>query len=277
MLPRLDVMPSKSAWIALVDLSLAALPALDASHLPLDPIAAGDDEGNDQTREQFAAEASAIADRQVRLTWLTPSRDENSTSPVLQSEESDVWVGPEDGPSFEPAAPALIQGGRERGLILHKLMEEVLTGECDEAAGTLRARAEALIRALGKAPSPDAANGLSADELAHCVTRTLALPEIAALRPALLAEFPVYTLRRGDTELVGTAGIADALTVDPDGRPLVVVDWKSDVKPDPQTLDHYRVQVRAYLDMTGAEQGLIVLMTSATVIHVTPSPQTMAA
>ena len=62
-----------------------------------------------------------------------------------------------------------------------------------------------------------------------------------------------------------------------EGRPVVVVDWKSDVAPDPQTLDHYRGQVRAYLDMTGAEQGLIVLMTSATVISVSPSLQTMAA
>ncbi|WP_199202183.1 UvrD-helicase domain-containing protein [Mesorhizobium sp. 113-3-3] len=276
-LPRLDVVPSKSAWIGLVDLSLTALPALDASHLPLDPIAVRVDEGNDQTREQFAVEASAIASRQLRLTWLAPSRDENATSPVLQSEEPDVWVGPEDGPAPELETSALIQGGRERGLILHKLMEEVLTGECDEAAGTLRARAEALIRALGKAPSPDPTNGLTADELALCVTRTLALPEIAALRPALLAEFPIYTLRRGDAELVATAGIADALTIAPDGRPLVVVDWKSDVNPGPQTLDHYRAQVRAYLDMTGAEQGLIVLMTSARVIHVMPSPQTMAA
>jgi exodeoxyribonuclease-5 len=276
-LPRLDVTPSKSAWIGLVDLSLAALPALDASHLPLDPIAASGDGGNDQTREHFAAEASAIARRQIRVTWLAPSRDENAASPVLQSEEPDVWVGPEDGPAPELQTSAPIQGGRERGLILHKLMEEVLTGESDEAFGALRARAEAFIGALGKTPSADPANGLSADELALCVTRTLAQPTIAALRPALLAEFPVYALRHEDAELIATAGIADALTIDPDGRPLVVVDWKSDVNPDAKTLYHYRAQVRAYLDMTGAEQGLIVLMTSATVIHVAPSPQTMAA
>ncbi|WP_413434274.1 PD-(D/E)XK nuclease family protein [Rhizobium pisi] len=276
-LPRLDVLPSKSSWIGLVDLSLTTLPGIDASHLPFDPIVATGDVDNDQTREGFAAGASAIADRQVRLTWLAPSRDENASGEVLQDEDIYIWTGSENGADREPEAPALIQGGRERGLILHKLMEEVLTGESDEAIGALRTRAEAFIGALGKTPSDDPANGLSADELALCVTRTLALPEIAALRPALLAEFPIYTLRREVAELVATAGIADALTIDPDGRPLVVVDWKSDVNPDPQTLDHYRAQVRAYLDMTGAEQGLIVLMTSATVIHVMPSPQTMAA
>ena len=74
-----------------------------------------------------------------------------------------------------------------------------------------------------------------------------------------------------------TAGIADALTVGEDGRPVVVVDWKSDVNPDAQTLDHYSAQVSAYLNMTGAERGLIVLMTRGTVIAVSPSPQTATA
>jgi len=47
-----------------------------------------------------------------------------------------------------------------------------------------------------------------------------------------------------------------------------VIDWKSDVNPAQETLHHYRAQVRAYLDMTGAERGLIVLMTNGTVIPV---------
>ncbi|MFB9982377.1 UvrD-helicase domain-containing protein [Mesorhizobium kowhaii] len=276
-LPRLDVTPSKSAWIGLVDLSLAALPALDVFHLPLGPNVAVGSASNDQTREGFAAEASAIADRQVRLTWLAPSRGENATSTVLQEEEADIWTGSDDSPPAELEAPALVQGGRERGLILHKLMEEVLTGETCEAFSALATRAESLIRALGKIPAADPTAGLVPEELAGCVARTLAIPEIAALRPALLAEFPVYVLHGEDTELVAMAGIADALTVHPSGRPVVVVDWKSDVNPEPQTLEHYRAQVLAYLDMTGAEQGLIVLMTSAVVIAVSPSLQAMAA
>jgi ATP-dependent exoDNAse (exonuclease V) beta subunit len=67
-LPRLDAKPSKSAWISLVDLSLAALPNLDISHLP-DDIATPDTGGeNLQTRTAFAAEAEAIAARQTHLT-----------------------------------------------------------------------------------------------------------------------------------------------------------------------------------------------------------------
>lgn len=275
-LPRHDVAPSKSAWVALVDLSLAALPAFDASHLPLDPIVAVGSASNDQTREGFAAEASAIAARQVRLTWLAPSRDENATGSVLQEEEAYIWTGSDDAPPTELEAPTAVQGSRKRGLILHKLMEEVLTGEIGDTLSALAARAEDLIRALGMIPAADPAAGLVPEELAGCVTRTLALPEIAALRPALLAEFPVYAIRGEDTDLLATAGIADALTVS-DGRPAVIVDWKSDVNPDHQSIEHYRSQVRTYLDVTGAERGLIVLMTSGTVSTVMPSTQMMAA
>ena len=127
-----------------------------------------------------------------------------------------------------------VQGGRERGLILHKLIEEVLTGETGDDMATLEQRAGDLIRALGRLPVADPAMGLSAQELAGCVARTLALPEIATLRPGLLAEFPVYAASADDGEETATAGIADALTLAADGRPAVVVDWKSDVNPIPR-------------------------------------------
>jgi exodeoxyribonuclease-5 len=189
----------------------------------------------------------------------------------LQEEQADIWTGSDDDTPPELVASSTVQGGRERGLVLHKLMEEVLNGETGDSHPALSARAGELVRALGVVPVADPSAGLSPEELAGCVGRTLRLPEIAALRPALSAEFPVYALREEDAELVATAGIADALTVGPGGTPAMVIDWKSDVNADPKTLDHYRAQVRAYLEMTGAEQGLIVLMTSATVIAVRPN------
>ncbi|RWG87090.1 MAG: ATP-dependent endonuclease [Mesorhizobium sp.] len=276
-LPRLDTTPSKSAWIGLLDLSLADLPGLDVAHLPLGEAGAGPAADNSQTRDIFAAEASAIAAQQTRLAWLVPSRDENALGAVLREEEAGMWMSSGDDQPRELEAPVAVQGGRERGLILHKLMEEVLTGETDPASAALTKRASELIRALGRSPVANPATGLSAEELAGCVVRTLALPEITALRPALLAEFPVFAARVDHGEETATVGIADALTLTAEGRPGVVVDWKSDVKPDPQTLDHYRSQVRAYLDMTGADRGLIVLMTTGAIITVSPSAQTMAA
>ena len=195
---------------------------------------------------------------------------------MLRTEEAALWTGSADDQPPELDAAA-VQGGRERGLILHKLMEEVLTGETPEAEAALVERAADLIRALGRSPVADPATGLSAQELAACVTRTLALPDIIALRPGLLAEFPVYATQAVDAVETATAGIADALTLTAEGRPAVVVDWKSDVSPAPGTLDHYRAQVRAYLDMTGAERGLIVLMTTGAVISVAPTARTMVA
>jgi exodeoxyribonuclease-5 len=94
------------------------------------------------------------------------------------------------------------------------------------------------------------------------------LPEIVALRPGLLPEFPVYASILTEEQEEATAGIADAIAFGPDGAPQVIVDWKSDVAPAPETLDHYRTQVRAYLDMTQAERGLIVLVTSGAIIPV---------
>jgi exodeoxyribonuclease-5 len=101
--------------------------------------------------------------------------------------------------------------------------------------------------------------------------RTLAIPEIAALRAALLPELPVYGSDLSGEQEEVVAGIADAIAFDDAGTPRVIVDWKSDVAPSAQTIDHYRSQVRAYLDVTKAERGLIVFMTTATVIPVTKS------
>jgi exodeoxyribonuclease-5 len=270
-LPRLDAAPSKAAWISLLDLSLAELPALDLSHLPPDMGAAAAAEDNAQTRESFAAEAAAITDSQHLLTWLAPSRDESSIGPILTPESVEIWAASDTGQPDE-AVPTNIQGGRERGLILHKLLEEVLTGETADDTAMLTERARALIVAIGKTVANDPSQGLSPDELARCVTRTLALPQIVELRPTLAPEFSVYASIVVDGVEQAAAGISDAISFGPDGTPQVVIDWKSDVQPTTATVDHYRAQVRNYLDMTGTERGLIVLVTSGEILTVMPSP-----
>ena len=156
-------------------------------------------------------------------------------------------------------------------MILHKLLEEVLTGETGDDATALVRRAAELIAQTGRPATDDPSTGLSADELAGCVIRTLALDEIAALRPTLSPEFPVYASVLTGEEEQATAGIADAVSFDPGGTLDVVIDWKSDVRPTDETLAHYHAQVRTYLDMTGARRGLIVLVTTGRVLQVMPS------
>ena len=276
-LPRLDVVAKGSAWISLLDLSLAELPALDLKHLPPEVSAAAAEAANPQTREIFAGEAAAIAARHRRIVWLTPSRDEDAAGPVVQPEMPEIMVSDADGVPVKESVPTAVQGGRERGLILHKLIEEVLTGETPEMTPALVARADALIRQLGRPVADDPAQGLAPAEIAGCVTRALCLPEIVALRPRLTPEFPVYASVLTEAQEEASAGIADAIAFSPDGAPQVIIDWKSEVEPATETLDHYRAQVRAYLDMTETERGLIVLATSGVIIPVTRSAPSAAA
>ena len=267
-LPRLDVATRKSAWMSFVDLALPSLPSLDLEHLPPEMDAGEPAVQNAQTRKAFAAEAAAKAERTHRIIWRAPSRDEDTARPVLREEEPAILATDGDGAPADDTAPAAIQGGRERGTILHKLIEEVLTGETAETPPALTARAETLIRALGLPVTDDPAHGLAPAELAGCVVRSLSLPEVAALRPGLVPELPVYGSTATDAHEEATAGIVDAIAFDADGTPQVVIDWKSDVDPSTDTLEHYRAQVRAYLDLTGAERGLIVAVTTGSIMRV---------
>lgn len=270
-LPRLDAAQSKSAWVSLVDLSLNKLPALDLSHLSEDMGEAPLRPANAQTREAFAAEAAAIYHKRHRLVWFAPSRDESQTGSVLTPEAAEIWAAGADGQPGEAIPTLSVQGGRDRGLILHKLFEEVLTGEINADEAALTDRARAMILELGKPVTDDPALGLTPSELAGCVVRTLGLPEIAELRPSLVPELTVYAAVEVEGAEQATVGIADATSFDSQGRAAVVIDWKSDVQPTTETIGHYRAQVRAYLEMTGAKRGLIILVTSGQVITVIPA------
>ena len=85
-----------------------------------------------------------------------------------------------------------IQGGRERGLILHKLLEEVLTREIDDDVARSKHEPPNSSRNLGLQMPRSAATGLSSGEMASTVHRALQLPDVAALRPRLQPEFRVY-------------------------------------------------------------------------------------
>ena len=266
--PRLDVPPAPSAWVSLVDFSLAEVPGLDFGHHPSEFSAGGAGIENTQTRERFVQEAATVTDRQRIITWLAPSRDEGTDAPALGVQPLRIFATDTDDEAEEAGDAYTIRGGRERGVILHKLIEEVLTGETRETLSALVARAESLIRVLGHPVADDPAQGLAPAELAGCVIRALSLPEIADLRPRLVPEVPVYSADSAGTEERVTAGVADAVAFGVDGAPEVVIDWKSDVAPAPETLQHYRSQVRAYLDATEAERGLVVMMTDGAVIPV---------
>ena len=77
-----------------------------------------------------------------------------------------------------------VAGSSTRGVILHKLMEELLTGELEASSVRLQQRAAGLVRQLasGRRPEPE----IDARDLAATALRTMALPELAGDRVGLM-------------------------------------------------------------------------------------------
>ncbi|TIQ75356.1 MAG: hypothetical protein E5X64_38600, partial [Mesorhizobium sp.] len=94
--------------------------------------------------------------------------------------------------------------------------------------------------------------------------RTLHLPEIAALRPRLVPEWPIYALVADASEPTALAGRIDAVALD-NGRAAVVLDWKSDIAPTEEDMRIHAGQLGDYLRTTGASRGALVYMTLGTV------------
>ena len=86
------------------------------------------------------------------------------------------------------------------------------------------------------------------------------LPDIAALRERLTAEWPVYALLEGRSNRSALAGRIDAIAYAGD-RAEVVVDWKSDVDPSDVDIRLHAGQLEEYLRATGAPRGALVYMT----------------
>jgi ATP-dependent exoDNAse (exonuclease V) beta subunit len=268
-IPRIDVAASSTAWRALVDLDVASLPAYPLPDEVASLAPAEDEAQNQQTPEVFREEAATVAAAKRDLVWTAPSRDEGVGKPLVQKESSEVFSVSSSGTAHDAGLPSLaIQGGRERGLILHKLLEEVLTGETADDTVSLTSRAAELAGMLGVAISDDASKGLSPVEVVASVRRALAVEAVAGMRQTLVPEFHVYASEVVDNKEHVRAGIVDAICFSTDGSAEAVVDWKSDVDPSAEVVDHYKSQVRAYLEMTGTPRGLIVFATTGAVYEV---------
>ncbi len=254
LLPRLPT--GKSAWLEAVELELDALPVFDGSRLEETLPKRAPDGVNTQEVHAFAREAEAMRAAKSVIEWRRPSRHELA-DPEVEARESATQVFA----AADEVRPA-VEGGTMRGNLLHKLVEEVLSGESEADAAALEARALELLYQVGATPAADPATGAAPEELARTVMRTLELPQVRALRDRLQPELPLYACTAGEAGVeVATSGIADAVALDPCGSIEVIVDWKSDVAPSAAQRQRYRAQVRDYLSATGAAKGIIVYMT----------------
>lgn len=129
------------------------------------------DPPNAQTAELFVAERAVIDEAVVPLTWVRPSDHDPDRLEAVGAITLDAGDGPEvDLP---------VGAGRVRGLLLHKLMEEVPSGELVEEVARFANRARELVAELVFDPDDDEALP-DADEIAATTWRTLQLPDIAA-------------------------------------------------------------------------------------------------
>ena len=130
-------MPSGS-WADHVDLRHEGLEPFDVESLAPASLNRTADPPNSQDRAQFEAEAALIAARMLRIRRIIPHLAE--ADEVVAVEQAPMPIRGEE----DAQAPALPRGGRVRGRILHKLLEEVLTGETADDEAALKARASEL-------------------------------------------------------------------------------------------------------------------------------------
>lgn len=247
-----------SSWAKLLDFNLADIPELKLPQPPRGGLAAPDPVENHQTPDVFATEQAQLLNAHQPVKWIRPSDDDPEIAPIQFSNS----LG--DDPL---EAPVEIEGSRARGLLLHKLMEELVTGELAMRVDDVTERAALLSDQLSRwsaAPLDPPDPG----ELAATAIRTLSLPELQPFRSTLIAEVPIY----GEAPARANAyisGRADAIALAADGS-KVVFDWKSDVDPDNAARFAYRQQLGQYLLATGSKRGAIVYMSTGRIDWITP-------
>lgn len=258
-LPHLSEANARS-WSRAVDLQHARLPEIGLDDPAKKKLPIHKAPENGQTPEVFAEQAVKVARASPKIEWKRPSDHDQD-----RAENFEIAPGEATGPLD---APVPLAGGRLRGILLHKLMEEFLTGELAEDETAARARARMLLEELvgvqgiadGTAPDPDEASATA--------LRTLRLPDVASLRAGMMPEVAVWASPAADTLL---AGRADAVAVDGGGTITTVLDWKSDVAPSAADRKQHAGQLSDYLAATGAARGAVVYMTLGETVWVRPT------
>ena len=179
-----------------------------------------------------ACQAEAIDVSRRRIVWDRPSRHKAPREAAAVPQDEACVVAPcgLDVPHASPRAPAPLDGA-VRGMVLHKLLEEVLTGETAE-------HADAPVQARRRTAPANRARGLAPARRAR-PHRFCARSRFAKSRPSgpgSCRKIALYASRLDEANLSLTTGIADAVALDDTGRIAVVIDWKSDHSPVEDTL-----------------------------------------
>jgi CRISPR-associated exonuclease Cas4 len=237
---------AKDSWFSSINLRQQELPELNVSCLPASDIRQAAAHENLQSADTFATEQERVSQSSPPVVWRRPS-----------DHDRDRLVDPVDTVVVADSLAEQIEavgGGALRGIVLHKLMEEFLTGELEDRESLVASRAQELLGQL-LTDADEQETRPNPTEMARCALRALALPEIAEMRPFLVPEVAIWASRDG----VLVAGRADAVAIR-DGRVEVAVDWKSDINPSSAIRNRYAAQLRDYLLATGAKRGILAFL-----------------
>ena len=236
-----------NSWAHLLDLGQDDIPEWDTARFSRRPLTRVFEGENYQSADVFSAEQAAIADASRPIRWIRPSDgDADRVVEVARVDES---------ADADPAGLATIMGSAIRGAVLHKLIEEILTGEMEEAASVVEARAAVLLAQLG---APEVGALPDTTEMAATALRTLSLP--GDCRTSGHTDAGDGALRRPHAGAILMAGRADAVAF-AGGQPVVVFDWKSDVAPSATDRQAYAGQLLEYMQAVGAPRGAVVYLT----------------
>jgi hypothetical protein len=115
---------SLQSWSKILNLGHDSLPELDLTTLSVATAVNEAQPANTQDADLFGEESRSMAAAAPRLDWRLPSAHDRDRTEMLEPMVRSIDA------AFEFVSP--IGGGRVRGIVLHKLMEEFLTGELDE-------------------------------------------------------------------------------------------------------------------------------------------------
>lgn len=246
---------SGRTWSSVVDLGYEDLPSIEVGDVK-EVVSVNEPEFGEDER-QFSDETKRIVRSQPRLEWLSPSRKEGGHRDLREIDIDEMIIAV---PSLDVGPE--ITGGRHRGDVVHKLIEEVITGETVLAAEALLERAEIVCRQYVEREQDGSEIVLDSEEIAGTVAKVFSMPEVKKLHGKLYAE-----LSMGDSTTAADGervrfGRADCGWTDDQGFVEGVIDWKSDVAPSKSARAAYCEQLKAYMDMSGASRGMVVYVTT---------------
>jgi exodeoxyribonuclease-5 len=248
-------------WATVTDLKLQDIQTMDLETFSSKMRIQRDVTLNNQDEKTFSEQTNSILSAKKLVVNKTPSRHESHASSLRITIDDLIEAEPVSDPS------EFVQGSAERGIVMHKLMEEILTGELSENEEDIEKRARELIQQM-IASKEDEIKDMDEHIMTKEIIQTLSLPQIVMMRDRLVPEVATYSSFENDKFEGVTFGIMDAAEISDNGTVETVIDWKSDRSPADATIELYRKQISDYMAMNGVNRGLIVFMASGKVIEV---------